>query len=188
MADYQICRVYQASRLLGIGLSLLLLSCSPPVPTVAFQDNGQPLSSQPPQQLAAQQGQMLPISAQIKIANTVIQLEVARTPEQQQMGLMYRRQLPDDRGMLFVFTSAHLISFWMKNTLIPLDMVFLRDGQVKSISHNVPPCTADPCPTYSSQLPVNQVLELRGGRATELGIKVGDRLTIEPVPTKPAVR
>jgi hypothetical protein len=67
----------------------------------------------------------------------------------------------------------------MKNTKIPLDMVFLKDGEVKAIEADVPPCTADPCPSYGPETPIDQVIELRGGRAAELGLKVGDRVSVK---------
>jgi hypothetical protein len=126
--------------------------------------------------------QSLPVSAQVKVADRVIQLEVAETPDQQAKGLMYREQLPDDRGMLFPFEPPRTVSFWMKNVRINLDMVFLRQGQVKAIAANVPPCTAEPCPFYGPREAIDQVIELRGGRAAELGIRVGDRLIVQPTP------
>jgi hypothetical protein len=69
----------------------------------------------------------------------------------------------------------------MKNTKIPLDMVFLRDGQVRMLKANVPPCTTNPCPTYGpgSEVPIDQVIELRAGRAAQLGLKTGDRVNIK---------
>jgi hypothetical protein len=122
---------------------------------------------------------VLPISAQAEIAGTIIHLEVARTPIEQSMGLMYRPPLPDDRGMLFPFNPPRPVRFWMKNTPQPLDMVFLLDDQVKAVIPNVPPCASDPCPTYGPGMEVNQVLELRAGRASELGIEAGDRIKIQ---------
>ncbi len=122
---------------------------------------------------------MLPITAQAQMAGQRISLEVTRTPQEQAMGLMYRTSLADDRGMLFSFVPPRPVSFWMKNTKIPLDMVFLRNGEVKAIAANVPPCTAEPCPSYGPQIPIDQVIELRGGRAAELGLKVGDRVSVE---------
>lgn len=130
-------------------------------------------------QTPTQSGQMLPLSAQTKIANQVIQLEVARTVEQQEMGLMYRTSLASDRGMVFPFDPPRRVGFWMKNTLIPLDMVFLLKGKVQSIASNVPPCKADPCPIYGPNALVDQVIELRAGRAAELGLKQGDRVVIQ---------
>ncbi len=95
------------------------------------------------------------------------------------MGLMYRRSLADNRGMMFIFDPPQPVSFWMKNTLIPLDIVFLEGGKVKAISPNVPPCKSDPCPTYGPNVAIDRVIELRGGRAAELGLKPGDNVTIE---------
>ncbi len=122
---------------------------------------------------------MLPITAQAQMAGQTIQLEVAQTAEQQQMGLMYRPPLPDDRGMLFAFNPPRQVRFWMENTPSPLDMVFLYQGEVKDIAANVPSCTRKPCPTYGPWTEIDQVIELRSGRAAELGLKVGDRVTIQ---------
>ncbi len=162
------------------------MGCALSVPAKVTQ--GTPLTSGeplPPPPLVSSSptnsGQMLPISALTEIGGQRIMLEVAQTPQQQQMGLMYRTSLAADRGMLFPFEPPQPVSFWMKNTKIPLDMVFLRDGQVKAIKVNVPPCTTNPCPTYGpeSQTLIDQVIELRAGRAAELGLKVGDRVSIK---------
>jgi uncharacterized protein len=164
------------SNLLGIGLSLFLLGCSSALP-VGNGDDLAILASQSP--AATTSGQVLPISAKANIADRPIELEVAKTPEQQAMGLMYRTSLPDNRGMLFEFKPARWVNFWMKNCKISLDMIFVRDGVVKAIQAAAPPCTADPCPTYGPDTTVDQVIELRGGRAAELGLKVGDRIEVE---------
>lgn len=131
-----------------------------------------------------QQPQSLPIAAKITIGDQVIDLEVAGTPQEQEMGLMFRTDLPADRGMIFPFTPARPVGFWMKNTLIPLDMVFLRDGVIREIIANVPPCSADPCPSYGPpfNVDIDQVIELRSGRAEELGLRRGDRLPVEFLP------
>ncbi|MEO0539800.1 MAG: DUF192 domain-containing protein [Cyanobacteria bacterium P01_A01_bin.105] len=124
-------------------------------------------------------GQLLPITAEADLAGTTIQLEVAETRQQQSLGLMYRTQLADDRGMLFPFDVPRQASFWMMNVPISLDMVFLLEGRVQAIAENVPPCEAQPCPTYGpGSLLVDQVIELRGGRAAELGLATGDEVTI----------
>ncbi|WP_052288292.1 DUF192 domain-containing protein [Leptolyngbya iicbica] len=128
------------------------------------------------QQLLAQ-GQILPVAAEVEIADQTLGLEVAETPQQQAIGLMARESLPDDRGMLFPFEPARPVSFWMKNVLIPLDMVFIHQGEVVAIASDVPPCEGDPCPTYGpGRQPVDYVLELRGGRAAELGMQAGDAI------------
>lgn len=158
----------------SIGLSLLLMSCT----TAPTSLGDSPAEAAAPQ---ADRGpaQSLPISAEVQIADQVIQLEVARTPEEQATGLMYRTSLPDDRGMLFSFEPPRAVQFWMQHTLIPLDMVFIRDGEVKAIVASAQPCTSSPCPVYGPRREVvNQVIELRGGRAAELGLAVGDRVTI----------
>ena len=93
---------------------------------------------------------------------------------------MDRTQMPADHGMLFIFDDDAPRSFWMKNTRIPLDMLFFdAERRLVSVQHNVPPCTADPCPPYSSGAPARYVLELNGGKARALGVSPGDVLTIQ---------
>jgi len=159
----------------SILLSVLLMGCS--LPTTAKPPNA---TSGTQTQAPVSAGQQLPITAEASVPNnTKIQLEVAQTPEQQEMGLMYRQSLPDNQGMLFKFPTAQPIRFWMKNTLIPLDMVFMQNGVVKYIKTSAPPCTSDPCPTYGSNTLIDMVIELRSGRATELGLKPGDSIKIK---------
>ena len=166
------------TNLLNIGVIIFLLGCSPTLPIASTNADGTgTLASQ--STLATTSGQVLPISARARIADRAIELEVAKTTEQQAMGLMYRTSLADDRGMLFEFKPPRLVNFWMKNCKISLDMIFLRDGVVEAIEVSAPPCTADPCPTYGPDIMVDRVIELRGGRAAELGVKVGDRIAIE---------
>ncbi|UWU48197.1 hypothetical protein APLC1_2986 [Limnospira platensis C1] len=144
-----------------------------------------PMVSVPPNQLEQDmvpvfsQGQMLPITAKAMIGDREIQLEVARTPEQQTLGLMFRTFLPDNRGMLFVFARPEFAQFWMKNCKIPLDMIFMRDGVVRYIQVNALPCEAEPCPTYGpTNVMVDKVIELRGGLTEELGLQLGDRISV----------
>ncbi|MDZ8055015.1 MAG: DUF192 domain-containing protein [Aulosira sp. ZfuVER01] len=159
--------------LFSILLSVLLMGCSPP--TTAKPTNTSHTQNQAP--VAA--GQKLPISAEAIVPNgTKVQLEVAQTPKQQEIGLMYRTSLPDNQGMIFKFPSAQPVRFWMKNTLIPLDMVFIQNGVVKYIKASAPPCTSDPCPSYGPNTLIDTVIELRSGRSTELGLKVGDSIKI----------
>jgi uncharacterized membrane protein (UPF0127 family) len=162
------------TSLLSLFLSILLMGCSPPT-------NAKP-SDTPTNQIKtpAHQGQTLPISAQaILPQGEKINLEVAITPQQQMMGLMYRPPLPDDRGMLFVFPSPQPVRFWMKNVPVALDMVFLHNGVIKYIETAAPPCQQEPCPTYGPDVVIDQVIELRANRATELNLQVGDRIKIE---------
>ena len=101
-------------------------------------------------------------------------VELAQTPEQQAQGLMNRRSLAPDRGMLFPREPAGDASFWMKNTLIPLDIIFIRpDGTIARIAENTVPMSLEPIPSLE---PVSAVLEIAGGRSAELGIKPGDRV------------
>lgn len=122
--------------------------------------------------------QNLPISAKAQINSHSIKLEVPKTSREKATGLMYRTFLDDNKGMLFEFKPAQKLNFWMKNCKIPLDMIFLKNGIVENISAKRLPCTKDPCPNYAPDKPIDQVIELRGGRAAEINIKIGDRIQI----------
>ena len=102
-----------------------------------------------------------------------IQLEVADDHNERRIGLMHRPPLPEGRGMWFRFQPKQRVHFWMKDCIAPLDLVYVRDGRVQQIKANVPPCNAMPCPKYSSDAPVDGVIELQAGRAAELGLKPG---------------
>jgi uncharacterized membrane protein (UPF0127 family) len=103
--------------------------------------------------------------------------ELAATDEDRQRGLMFREKLLPDQGMLFVFEEEGLYSFWMKNTLISLDMLWInKDRRIVHIARNVPPCKEDPCPSYSPERPGLYVLELAAGAADRIGFKLFDRL------------
>ncbi len=160
---------------LGIAcLVLVFVSFSSPPFQALFSQAKPALSASPtPQQL--------PITAQAKIQDQVIQLEVARTIPEQAKGLMYRPELAPDRGMLFPYSPPQAVSFWMKNCLISLDLVFIRDQKVIGIQVKAPPCDTTPCPVYPSPGPVDYVLELAGGRAASLGLTVGDAVVIESI-------
>ena len=104
----------------------------------------------------------------------VIEVEVARTMDQQAKGLMFRTTLADDHGMLFPHDKPREVSMWMRNTYIPLDMVFIRaDGTVHRIAERTEPLSEK---IVSSQGEVAAVLELAGGAAERLGLKVGDKV------------
>ena len=118
--------------------------------------------------------EQVPLTIQSRSGKHRFTVEVARTPEQQAQGLMHRQSLAPDRGMLFPYDPPQNASFWMKNTLIPLDMIFIRpDGTIARIEANTVPLSLDP---VSSGEPVGAVLELAGGRAGELGIAANDRV------------
>ena len=91
------------------------------------------------------------------------------------MGLMYRNALAPDRGMIFPFDPPRQASFWMRNTLIPLDMIFIRtDGTIANIAANTVPFSEEP---VLSEGDVAAVLEIAGGRSAELGIRAGDKVS-----------
>jgi uncharacterized membrane protein (UPF0127 family) len=103
--------------------------------------------------------------------------ELAVTEEERATGLMFREKLLPEQGMLFVFEREGMHSFWMKNTLIPLDMLWLdSDKRVIHVAADVPPCKEDPCPSYGPEIPARYVLELKAGEAAANGIETGDRL------------
>ena len=100
---------------------------------------------------------------------------IANTPRRQEQGLMFVRDLPATQGMLFPEDSPQVAHFWMKNTYIPLDMVFVgEDGRIAKIIANARPFSLD---VLSSDVPVIAVLEIRGGEAGSLGIAAGDRVS-----------
>ena len=104
----------------------------------------------------------------------VFAVEIADTEPAREKGLMYRKSLPPGHGMLFDFHSEQPVGFWMKNTYIPLDMIFIRgDGRILNIAEN-----AEPLPerVIQSAGPVLAVLEVAGGTARKLGIAPGDRV------------
>jgi uncharacterized membrane protein (UPF0127 family) len=101
-------------------------------------------------------------------------VELALTPEERAQGLMFRESLAEDAGMLFVYESERQVTMWMKNTLIPLDMLFLgRDGTVLSLAERTTPLSEA---VIASGVPVKAILELQGGTVARLGLKPGDQV------------
>jgi uncharacterized membrane protein (UPF0127 family) len=101
-------------------------------------------------------------------------VEVAATPEEQEHGLMFRKSVPPNTGMIFPYDPPAQVSFWMKNTLVPLDMVFIGpDGKISRIAENTTPMSLDPVASID---PISAVLELAGGRSAQLGLKAGDKV------------
>ncbi len=167
-------------------VGITLLGCTLPVQSIPPHiSQNTPVQSTPDLE-PTPQGQKLPETAQMTVRGQTIRLEVARTAEEQSMGLMYRTDLAKNKGMLFVFEPPRPVRFWMKNTLIPLDMIFMSNGVVKYIGAKIPPCQVDPCPSYgpAQQIPIDRVIELRSGRAAELKLKVGDRLKVRDLQPK----
>ncbi|MBU1045997.1 DUF192 domain-containing protein [Patescibacteria group bacterium] len=102
-------------------------------------------------------------------------VEIAETIEQRAKGLMFRQELPENQGMFFVFPEQGDYGFWMKNMLIPIDIIWMdKDLAITHIEHSVPPCETEPCPVYKPGLPSQYVLEIKAGLAQELEMKTGD--------------
>jgi uncharacterized membrane protein (UPF0127 family) len=101
-------------------------------------------------------------------------VEIAKTPAQQSRGMMFRTSMADDTGMLFPYSAPQFLSFWMKNTYIPLDIIFIRqDGSIENIAANTEPYSLE---SVTSTGPAIAVLEIRGGLSAELGIERGDKV------------
>jgi len=93
---------------------------------------------------------------------------------------MYRTEL--EGGMLFIFPKDTRAAFWMKNTKIPLDMLFIDSNlTIVNIAHSAQPCTQDPCKNYPAAAPIQYVLEVNGGFSMEKNIKAGDKITLSSV-------
>lgn len=104
---------------------------------------------------------------------------IADDDQSRARGLMFVDELPDDQGMLFVFRREAPRAFWMRNTRIPLDIIYLdAEFQVVTIIKNAKPCRTQRCPSYPSVKPAQYVLELNGGMSDQLGLEVGDVITV----------
>jgi uncharacterized membrane protein (UPF0127 family) len=110
-----------------------------------------------------------------------IELEVADTPQRQSWGMQLRPPLPPLRGMWFPYPVPTSALFWMHRTPEPLDMLFVRDGRVVAIEANAAPCPRLPCRSYGSGEAVDGVVELAGGQAEALGLRVGSPAPIEAI-------
>ena len=106
-------------------------------------------------------------------------VEIADSDATRERGLMFRTHMANDHGMLFVFPDAQTRYFWMKNTLIPLDILFFDSHKrLINVSADTPPCKTTSCPTYGSAAPAQYVLELNAGMAAKLGLKAGEHFTV----------
>ena len=104
-----------------------------------------------------------------------ISVEIARTPEEQAEGLQFREKLDKTGGMLFIFSSSEYHGFWMKDTLIPLDIIWIDDvKKIICIKKNVQPCKIEKCPGYYPADQARYVLEINARYCDELGLAVGD--------------
>ena len=114
----------------------------------------------------------------VQIGDNKIFVEVATTPEEQMEGLQQRESLEKESGMLFVWETEKNISMWMKDTLIPLDMIFI-DSEKKIVAiQNAKPCKVDICKHYTADTPVQYVLEVNQGWSEKHNVQVGDSVEI----------
>ncbi len=115
---------------------------------------------------------------QVRIGNTSVVAEIADTPQEWAQGLQHRTALGAHEGMLFVFPQPRTATFWMKNTLVPLDMIFI-DGEkhIRAIEKSAQPCTQDPCPIYSHEN-ISFVLEANAGFTERYSVQVNDSVFI----------
>jgi uncharacterized membrane protein (UPF0127 family) len=115
---------------------------------------------------------------QVEIGDAVVSVELAITAEEQAKGLMHRESMDENAGMLFVFTKEKIPGFWMKNTLIPLDMIFIgSDNKVKEILV-AEPCKKEPCVGYKPKEKVMYVLEVNKGFTERHNVSIGDEIKI----------
>lgn len=150
-----------------LGLALTLASCSP---------NAREASAASTQSAVHPESGLKVVPLTITQAGKVhrFKVEVAATPAEQQKGMMFRTRMGADEGMVFPFPQPREASFWMRNTVIPLDLIFVApDGRIANIAANAVPYSES---HLTSAGPVKAVLELNGGRAAELGIVAGDRV------------
>ena len=139
---------------------------APPAPAAASTPTGGAVG-QPPAGFEA-------LEAVTPAGRTRFFVEIADTDAEREKGLMFRKEVLPDRGMLFDFKTPREVAFWMRNTLIPLDIIYIRtDGTILSIARNTTPLSEAPIPSGG---PVVGVLELAGGRTGEIGLMPGDRI------------
>jgi uncharacterized membrane protein (UPF0127 family) len=108
-------------------------------------------------------------------------IEIADTPDERSRGLMLRDHLDEDRGMLFAFGGDGIYPFWMKDTKIPLDIIWMDSGgKIVYVAENVQPCEVDPCPTTDPGVSARYVLEVNGGTSEKYDFVIGDTARIFP--------
>lgn len=151
-------------------LSLALAMALAPAPALS-----QAAGPKPGSQAAEPKAPLEALEIATRSGVVVLEVEVARTEKQRETGLMYRKELPERQGMLFDFRVDQPVYMWMKNTYIPLDMLFIRsDGSIARIEAMTTPFSER---TISSGEPVRAVLEIGGGAAKRLGIAPGDKMS-----------
>jgi uncharacterized protein len=120
-----------------------------------------------------------PAEPEVELKGERFTVELATTPKEQTLGLMFRDSMAEDHGMLFIFPGSATRSFWMKNTRIALDIFYFDENlKLVSVAEDTPPCRVAQCPGYPSAGPAKYVLELNAGKAAELEVKPGDELRL----------
>lgn len=115
----------------------------------------------------------------LQVGNNQFSVEIANTLIAQVRGLSGRASLPENQGMLFLFSSSATRSFWMAGMKFPLDIIWISGDKIIGISENLPPASATDTPIYSSPAPADKVLEINAGLAKKLNIKIGDRIVLK---------
>ncbi|MBC2777220.1 DUF192 domain-containing protein [Parasphingopyxis marina] len=169
-------------HLFGLAASLMLVTgcrAEPQLPQNPPIETAETVETAP----AAAQAETIAVTIRTDAGEHLFDAELAITPEEQRRGLMFRESLPENGGMLFPFEYPRYASFWMRNTVIPLDMIFVMpDGRISNIARETVPYTLD---SHMSDDQVIAVLEIAGGRAEELGIGRGDQVSWEGGPALP---
>jgi len=157
-------------------------------PAFAQNDDANSTGTKPVEQSTATsasrpQSRTQPTTAQSEINGNKIALEVARTRKEVEHGLMERESMPEDHGMVFLFRPSRPERFWMVNCLMSLDMIFVKDGRIVTISEEAPPHRLGPpnrAPLYPSEGPVvvSEVIEVNPGYCKRHGIKSGDTVKL----------
>jgi uncharacterized membrane protein (UPF0127 family) len=120
-----------------------------------------------------------PAEPEVELKGERFTVELATTPKEQALGLMFRDSMEEDHGMLFIFPGSATRGFWMKNTRIALDIFYFDENlKLVSVAEDSPPCRAAQCPNYPSAGPAKYVLELNAGKAAELEVRPGDELRL----------
>ena len=107
-----------------------------------------------------------------------IDLEVSDTFKKRETGLMHRKFLDKNKGMIFIYDKVEIINIWMYKTNIPLDIIFLKNKNIINLKKNASPCLQLPCESYSSREPIDTVIEINAGMSDQLKLKIGDNLEI----------
>jgi uncharacterized protein len=164
----------------ALWLAIAFVACSSRAPAPAHSDTPAEPAVPPPAKITAEaKAAPTVVLAPAGAAPIRVTVELARTNEERRRGLMYRQNLAPDTGMLFLFEEDEIHGFWMKNTLISLDMIFIRaDGTVAGVVENAAPRTLE---TRTVGLPSRHVLEVIGGYAKALGIAAGTKVSYENI-------